>query len=45
VVIGNIYKGTKLADIFNSMPPALEDYLQREPCPAREAMFPEESKA
>ncbi len=45
VVIGNIYKGTKLEDIFSSMPPALEDYLQREPCPAREAMFPEESKA
>ncbi|MNU05394.1 hypothetical protein D3C72_2501830 [compost metagenome] len=45
VVIGNIYKGTKLADIFKDMPPALQDYLEREPCPAREAMFPGEAKA
>lgn len=44
VIIGNIYNGTKLADIFKDMPPALQDYLRREPCPAREAMFPGEGK-
>lgn len=40
VIIGNIYKGTSLRDIYTDMPAALKDFLDREPCPAREALFP-----
>lgn len=40
VVIGNIYKGTKLRDIYKHQPPQLADYLEKRPCPALEALFP-----
>lgn len=39
-VIGNIHAGASLRDIYSDMPAALKDYLDREPCPAREALFP-----
>ncbi|MNI99202.1 hypothetical protein D3C73_1582210 [compost metagenome] len=41
VIIGNIYKGTVLKDIFTNMPAPLKDYLDKEPCPALKAIFPE----
>lgn len=41
VIIGNIYNGTSLADIYSQMPPALSRYLAEEPCPALDALFPE----
>ncbi|MDF2926544.1 MAG: Fe-S oxidoreductase [Paenibacillaceae bacterium] len=40
VIIGNIYQGTVLKEIFNTMPAALRDYLDRQPCPALSAIFP-----
>lgn len=40
VVIGNIYKGTALKDIFRDMPAPLRDYLDRLPCPALDAVQP-----
>lgn len=42
VVIGNIYNGTELKDIFHNMPSPLKDYLDKEPCPALKAVFPQE---
>lgn len=44
VVIGNIYQGTALKDIFRAMPAGLQDYLRRQPCPALQAVFPEEQQ-
>lgn len=41
VIIGNIYKGTNLKDIYREMPKPLSDFLEKQPCPAREALFPE----
>ena len=43
VIIGNIYKGTVLKDIYKNMPDKLADFLERQPCPALEAMFPSHS--
>lgn len=43
VIIGNIYSGTSLRDIYTQMPPALSDYLERRPCPALDALFPQEA--
>lgn len=40
VIIGNIYNGASLKDIFKNMPAPLKDYLDKEPCPALEAIFP-----
>lgn len=39
VIIGNIYKGTTLKDIYTQMPKPLADYLEKQPCPARDALF------
>jgi MoaA/NifB/PqqE/SkfB family radical SAM enzyme len=40
VIIGNIYKGTELNKIFSNMPAALSEFLDRQPCPALDALFP-----
>ncbi|MDU4696695.1 MAG: radical SAM protein [Paenibacillus sp.] len=40
VVIGNVYQGTSLKELFHQMPPALKHFLDTEPCPARNALFP-----
>ncbi|KAA8999779.1 radical SAM protein [Paenibacillus spiritus] len=40
VIIGNIYSGTSLKDIYQPMPEALADFLERQPCPALDALFP-----
>ncbi|MDT3426994.1 MoaA/NifB/PqqE/SkfB family radical SAM enzyme [Paenibacillus forsythiae] len=42
VIIGNIYEGTSLKDIYQPMPAPLEQFLDRQPCPARDALFPQE---
>ena len=34
VVIGNVFAGTSLRDIYARMPPELREYLDRRPCPA-----------
>ncbi|WP_068786569.1 radical SAM protein [Paenibacillus phocaensis] len=34
VVIGNVYRGTSLKDLFTHMPSALKHFLDTEPCPA-----------
>ncbi|CAM3307999.1 radical SAM protein [Paenibacillus taichungensis] len=39
VVIGNIYEGTSLKDIYTKQPQALMDYLEKQPCPAYDALF------
>ncbi|MCK6074606.1 radical SAM protein [Paenibacillus silvae] len=39
VVIGNIYKGTSLRDIYKQQPAALTDFLEKRPCPAYDALF------
>ncbi|MBY9080214.1 radical SAM protein [Paenibacillus sp. HN-1] len=41
VIIGNIYNGTSLKDIYNPMPEPLATFLERQPCPALDALFPE----
>lgn len=41
VVIGNIYEGTSLKDIYANKPAALADFLEKLPCPALDALFPE----
>lgn len=41
VIIGNIYKGTSLKDIYSNMPAPLERYLDKRPCPALDALFPQ----
>lgn len=40
VIIGNIYQGTSLTSLYEEMPEPLRDFLDREPCPAYEALFP-----
>ncbi|AJS57281.1 radical SAM protein [Paenibacillus sp. IHBB 10380] len=40
VIIGNIYKGTELNKIFSNMPAPLSEFLDRQPCPALDALFP-----
>ncbi|MNI76745.1 hypothetical protein D3C73_1329950 [compost metagenome] len=40
VIIGNIYDGMPLANIYKEMPTALQQFLDQEPCPARDALFP-----
>lgn len=40
VIIGNIYEGTVLQDIYTSRPEALADFLEKLPCPAYDALFP-----
>lgn len=44
VVIGNIYQGTSLKDLYQNMPAPLADFLDKQPCPALNALFPEEAK-
>ncbi|TDL67719.1 radical SAM protein [Paenibacillus amylolyticus] len=39
VVIGNIYNGTSLKDIYAQQPPALTEFLEKRPCPAYDALF------
>lgn len=41
VVIGNIYQGTSLKDIYANKPPQLAEFLEKLPCPALDALFPE----
>lgn len=41
VVIGNIYQGTSLKDIYANKPAQLADFLEKLPCPALDALFPE----
>ncbi|MNB85485.1 molybdenum cofactor biosynthesis protein A [compost metagenome] len=41
VIIGNIYKGTSLKDIYNPTPEPLAAFLEKQPCPALDALFPE----
>ena len=41
VIIGNIYNGTSLKDIYSNMPAPLSDYLEKRPCPALDALFPQ----
>jgi MoaA/NifB/PqqE/SkfB family radical SAM enzyme len=40
VVIGNIYEGTSLRDIYKNRPPQLAEFLEKLPCPAMDAIFP-----
>ncbi|MBY0008937.1 radical SAM protein [Paenibacillus typhae] len=42
VIIGNIYKGTSLNELYTNMPKPLEQFLQKQPCPALDALFPAE---
>lgn len=41
VIIGNIYQGTSLKDLFNNMPAPLAQFLDKQPCPALDALFPQ----
>lgn len=41
VVIGNIYQGTRLKDIYANKPAKLAEFLEKLPCPALDALFPE----
>ncbi|OBZ14870.1 radical SAM protein [Bacillus sp. FJAT-27264] len=41
VIIGNIYNGTSLKDLYSSMPGPLAQFLDKQPCPARDALFPQ----
>ncbi|QDY84781.1 radical SAM protein [Paenibacillus polymyxa] len=43
VVIGNIYNGTSLKDIYKNKPKQLQEFLDKLPCPAYDALFPEGS--
>lgn len=42
VIIGNIYQGDSLAHLYERMPAPLAAFLEKQPCPAREALFPQE---
>ncbi|WP_083180180.1 radical SAM protein [Paenibacillus yonginensis] len=44
VKIGNVYKGTSLARLYEEdyMPAPLADFLKKQPCPALTALFPED---
>lgn len=44
VVIGNIYNGTSLKDIYKNKPKQLQEFLDKLPCPAYDALFPVGSK-
>ncbi|SES97052.1 radical SAM protein [Paenibacillus sp. NFR01] len=41
LIIGNIYNGTSLKDLYANMPKPLARFLERQPCPALDALFPE----
>ncbi|MFE4714728.1 MULTISPECIES: radical SAM protein [unclassified Paenibacillus] len=41
VIIGNIYNGTSLKDLYSNMPGPLAQFLDKQPCPARDALFPQ----
>ncbi|MFC3747803.1 radical SAM protein [Paenibacillus sp. GCM10012306] len=41
VIIGNIYNGTALKDLYSNMPGPLAQFLDKQPCPARDALFPQ----
>lgn len=41
VIIGNIYQGTSLKDLYSNMPAPLAQFLDKLPCPALEALFPQ----
>jgi MoaA/NifB/PqqE/SkfB family radical SAM enzyme len=41
VIIGNVYEGTTLQDIYLNMPSPLRQFLDTEPCPALNALFPQ----
>jgi len=41
VIIGNIYKGTSLAELYSNMPAPLAEFLDKQPCPALDALFPQ----
>ncbi|NUU59807.1 radical SAM protein [Paenibacillus agri] len=41
VIIGNIYNGTSLKNLYSSMPGPLAQFLDKQPCPARDALFPQ----
>jgi MoaA/NifB/PqqE/SkfB family radical SAM enzyme len=40
VVIGNIFQGTSLRDIYQNRPAPLAEFLEKLPCPALDAVFP-----
>ncbi|MDN4067160.1 radical SAM protein [Paenibacillus vini] len=40
VIIGNIYKGTSLKHLYEEMPEPLREFLDEQPCPAYDALFP-----
>ncbi|MDQ0195715.1 radical SAM protein [Paenibacillus wynnii] len=41
VIIGNIYNGTSLNDLYSNMPSPLAQFLDKQPCPALDALFPQ----
>ncbi|KGE16409.1 radical SAM protein [Paenibacillus wynnii] len=41
VIIGNIYNGTSLKDLYSNMPAPLSQFLDKQPCPALDALFPQ----
>lgn len=41
VIIGNIYNGTSLKDLYSNMPAPLAQFLDKQPCPALDALFPQ----
>jgi len=41
VIIGNIYQGTSLKDLYRNMPAPLAQFLDKLPCPALDALFPQ----
>lgn len=41
VIIGNIYNGTSLKDLYSNMPAPLTQFLDKQPCPALDALFPQ----
>ncbi|WP_379134003.1 radical SAM protein [Paenibacillus sp. sgz500958] len=41
VIIGNIYNGTSLNELYSNMPAPLAKFLDKQPCPALDALFPQ----
>jgi MoaA/NifB/PqqE/SkfB family radical SAM enzyme len=41
VIIGNIYQGASLREIYANQPAPLADFLEKLPCPALDALFPQ----
>ena len=41
VIIGNIYQGTSLVELYSNMPEPLAQFLDKQPCPALDALFPQ----